>query len=316
MQQYFIRRLFTSIPVLLGISVVLFVLLHLAPGGPKAAYALEGASIEDLERLHKNLGLDQPLYVQYVRWLTALARGEWGYSFKDGRPASRVVLERIPATLQLMAAALLLTMVIAVPIGMYTATHPGSFRHRFVSVLTLLGISIPTFWTGLMFILLFARTLGWLPSGGLATIGAEFSLRDRLLHLIGPGIVMASVNISKWTRYVHSSMLEVMLEDYIRTARGKGLREWRVVLQHALRNTLLPVITLLGLEIPRLFSGAMVTEVIFSWPGSGRLIVESLLQRNYPVLMANFMLIALMVVGGNLLADLAYRVVDPRIRYE
>jgi peptide/nickel transport system permease protein len=302
------------IPVLFGISMVFFVLLHYAPGGPKAVYALEGASTEDLQRLYRNLGLDEPIHVQYVKWLGSMLRGDWGNSFKDGRPVSEVVFERVPATLQLMGAALILALTVAVPLGIYSGTRPGSFGSNVVNVGTLLGISIPTFWSGLIFILVFARTLGWLPSGGMQTIGADFSLQDRLLHIVGPAAVLASVNVAKWARYIHAGIRDVMLEDYVRTARSKGLAEHTVLGRHALRNALLPVITLLGLEIPRMLSGAMVTEVIFSWPGSGRLIVESLLQRNHPVLMGNLMLIALIVLCGNLLADLSYSFADPRIR--
>lgn len=308
------RRLLGAIPLLLGISIVIFGLIQLPPGGPADIYAgSPTVSSEDLARISENLGLNDPLPVQYLRWLGGMVRGDWGTSYRDGRPVTQAIFERLPATLELMFASLLIAIVLAVPIGVYTATRATRFPRYALNVFTMLGISVPTFWTGLMVILVFAGQLGWIPSGGRARSDA---LLAQLHHLIAPATVLALVSMAGFARYIHSSMLEVMQEDYIRTARAKGLHNRSIVFRHAFRNASIPVITLLGLEVPKLFSGALVTEVVFSWPGIGRLITESILARNYPVLMGAFMLSAVMVVLGNLLADVCYGLVNPQIRYD
>ncbi|MGH2534547.1 MAG: ABC transporter permease [Thermomicrobiales bacterium] len=315
MARYIVRRLLTAVPLLLGVSVVLFTLIHLAPGGPADIYA-DNPTVrpEDLARMQENLGLNDPLPVQYVKWLRGMVVGDWGNSYKDGRAVTAAIRERLPATLELMGASALIAITCAIPIGIFTATRARTWSRYVVNAVTMLGISIPTFWTGMMVILIFAVRLGWLPTGGRG--GEDWAVADRLHHLVGPAIVLGVVSIAGWARYVHSSMLEVMQADYIRTARAKGLVEQAVVLRHALRNASIPIITLLGLQLPQLFSGALVTEVIFSWPGLGRLITESITGRNYPVLMGAFMLTAVMVVVGNLIADVLYGLVNPQIRYD
>jgi peptide/nickel transport system permease protein len=311
---YILRRLLGAIPLLLGISVVIFALIHLPPGGPADIYAgSPNVSADDLARMNENLGLNDPLPIQYAKWLGNMVRGDWGNSYKDGRPVTSAILERLPATLQLMVASLVIALALAVPIGIYTATRATKLPRYIVNVLTMLGISVPTFWTGLMVILFFAGRLGWIPTGGR---GREGDLLDQLHHLIAPALVLALVSMAGFARYIHSSMIEVMQEDYIRTATAKGLTNRTVVLRHAFRNASIPVITLLGLEVPRLFSGALVTEVVFSWPGIGRLVTESILGRNYPVLMGTFMLSAILVIFGNLIADVCYGLVNPQIRYD
>jgi len=311
---YIVRRLLGAIPLLLGISIILFLLIHLPPGGPADIYAgSPTVSAADLAQMQENLGLNDPLPVQYAKWLGGMLTGNWGNSYKDGRPVTQAVLERLPATLQLMGASLFIAIVLAVPIGLYTSTRATRFPRYLVNVLTMLGISVPTFWTGLMAILFFGGRLGWIPTGGRGQAGEPL---DQLHHLITPALVLALVSTAGFARYIHSSMIEVMQADYVRTARAKGIRARGVVLRHAFRNASIPVITLLGLEVPRLFSGALVTEVIFSWPGIGRLITESVLGRNYPVLMGTFMLSAVMVIIGNLLADIGYGLANPQIRYD
>lgn len=311
---YILRRLLGAIPLLLGISVVIFALIHLPPGGPADIYAgSPNVSADDLARMNENLGLNDPLPIQYAKWLGNMVRGDWGNSYKDGRPVTSAILERLPATLQLMVASLVIALALAVPVGIYTATRATKLPRYIVNVLTMLGISVPTFWTGLMVILFFAGRLGWIPTGGR---GREGDLLDQLHHLIAPALVLALVSMAGFARYIHSSMIEVMQEDYIRTATAKGLTNRTVVLCHAFRNASIPVITLLGLEVPRLFSGALVTEVVFSWPGIGRLVTESILGRNYPVLMGTFMLSAILVIFGNLIADVCYGLVNPQIRYD
>lgn len=314
MGRYILRRLLGAIPLLLGISILLFALIHLPPGGPADIYAgSPTASAADLARINENLGLNDPLPVQYLKWLRGILTGDWGVSYRDGRPVTTAILERLPATLQLMVTSLVIALVLAVPIGIYTATRATRLPRYVINVLTMLGISVPTFWTGLMVIMFFAGRLGWIPSGGRGRPG---DLLDQAHHLLAPALVLALVSMAGFARYIHSSMLEVMNEDYIRTARAKGLPFRVVVWRHAFRNASIPVITLLGLEIPRLFSGALVTEVVFSWPGIGRLITESILGRNYPVLMGAFMLSAFLAVIGNLIADICYGLVNPQIRYD
>lgn len=315
MGRFILRRLIGAIPLLLGISVVLFVLIHLPPGGPADIYAGQpGITQADLDQIEENLGLNDPLPVQYVKWVQGIVTGDWGNSYKDGRPVTKAIFERLPATLELMVASSIISIALAIPIGLYTATRATKFPRYVVNVFTMLGISVPTFWTGLMVILIFASRFGWIPTGGRG--GEDWDIIDRLHHLAAPALVLGTVSIAGWARYVHSSMIEVMQADYVRTARAKGLKERAVVLGHGFRNASIPIITLLGLEIPKMFSGALVTEVVFSWPGIGRLITESILGRNYPVLMGAFLLASLMVVIGNLLADVFYGLTDPRVRYD
>lgn len=312
MAAFIVRRLLTAIPLLLGISMVLFVLIHLPPGGPADIYAgSPTASAADLARMNENLGLNDPLPVQYVKWLRGMVTGDWGVSYKDGRPVTTAILERLPATIQLMLTSLLIAVVLAIPIGVFTATRAQRGARYVVNVFTMLGISVPTFWTGLMVIMIFAGRLGWIPAGGR---GRPDDLLSQLHHLIAPALVLALVSMAGFARYIHSSMVEVMQEDYVRTATAKGLARRTVVFRHAFRNASIPLITLIGLELPRLISGALVTEVVFSWPGLGRLITESILARNYPVLMGAFMLIALMTILGSLIADVGYGLVNPQIR--
>lgn len=311
---YILRRLLGAIPLLLGISIVIFALIHLPPGGPADIYAgSPNVSAADLAKVNENLGLNDPLPVQYVKWLGGMVRGDWGNSYKDGRPVTEAIFERLPATLQLMGAALFIALALAVPIGIYTSTRATKLPRYVLNVFTMLGISVPTFWTGLMVILVFAGQLQWVPTGGRGDAG---DLLDQLHHLLAPAFVLGLVSMAGFARYIHSSMIEVMQEDYIRTAASKGLQDRAVIFRHAFRNASIPVITLLGLEVPRLFSGALVTEVVFSWPGIGRLITESILGRNYPVLMGTFMLSAFLVIIGNLIADVCYGFVNPQIRYD
>lgn len=312
MAAFIVRRLLTAIPLLLGISMVLFVLIHLPPGGPADIYAgSPTASAADLARMNENLGLNDPLPIQYVKWLRGMVTGDWGVSYKDGRPVTTAILERLPATIQLMLTSLLIAVALAIPIGVFTATRAQRGARYVVNVFTMLGISVPTFWTGLMVIMIFAGRLGWIPAGGR---GRPDDLLSQLHHLIAPALVLALVSMAGFARYIHSSMVEVMQEDYVRTATAKGLARRTVVFRHAFRNASIPLITLIGLELPRLISGALVTEVVFSWPGLGRLITESILARNYPVLMGAFMLIALMTILGSLIADVGYGLVNPQIR--
>lgn len=299
------------------ISLLLFLLLRVPPGGPADVYAADpAASPEAVARLRALWGLDRPLAVQYAVWLRNALAGDWGLSFAERRPVARVVLERVPATLLLTGTALGLSLGAGLVLGCLAATS----RHRVVAglvqLVAVLGMSVPTFWSGMLVILVFAVLLRWLPAGGIATIGAGFSLADRLLHLAGPALVLGSAYVAQWTRYVQAGLGETLDEDYVRTARARGLGEARLVLRHALPNAAIPLVTVVGLEVPRLLAGAMVTEVVFAWPGIGRLLTQSLLARDYPVALGVLMLLALGVVAANLLTDLAYRWLDPRVRLE
>ncbi len=317
MSRYIVRRLLLAIPTLLAVSIILFGLLHLAPGGPMAIYASSpNADPQTLAEIEQRLGLRDPLPVQYVKWLRGMVTGDWGVSYKYARNVTSVVGERVFPSLELMITSLLIAVLLSVPLGVLSAVS----RHRWVqylsSVFSMLGISIPTFWLGMMILLFFSLRLGLLPSGGMDTIGMGFNPWDRLIHLIAPAFVLATLQIAGWSRYIRSSMLEVVGQDFIRTARSKGLAERVVIYGHALRNALLPLITMIGMQGGQLLGGAMVTEVVFSWPGMGRLLADSLAARDYPVLMGAFMLMSVLVVLGNLLADIGYAVADPRIRLE
>ncbi len=314
MHRYLLRRSLLAIPTLLATSIILFGLLHLAPGGPVAIYAGPDAGPEDLVRIARLLGTDQPLPLQYVKWIGGMVSGDWGRSFRYREPVAVVLGGRLPNTLQLMLAALILALVLAVPFGVIAAVSRRRWVQHQASLASMLGVSIPTFWLGMMVLLVFSVKLRWLPSGGMAAIGVGFTLTNRLHHLIGPALVLSTLYIAAWSRYVRSSLLEVIHQDYIRTGRAKGLSEHRIIFRHALRNALLPLVTLIGLQAPTLVGGAIITETVFAWPGMGRLLAESLTSRDYPVLMASFMIMAALTVVGNLLADLAYGWIDPRIR--
>lgn len=315
MNRYLLRRALLALPTLLVISIILFGILHLAPGGPAAIYASSSeTSPEDLARIERLLGIDQPLPLQYGRWLVGILQGDWGRSFRYREPVTAVLAGRLPNTIQLMLAALVLAIALSIPFGIVSAVSRRRWVQYQASIVSMLGISIPTFWLGMMILLLFSVKLRWLPSGGMATIGTAFSLTDRLLHLIGPATVLATLYIAGWSRYLRSSLLEVMPQEYIRTARAKGLAEQSVLFRHALRNALRPLVTLVGLQAPALVGGAIITETVFAWPGMGRLLTESLISRDYPVLMGAFMIMAVLTVLGNLLADLAYGWIDPRVR--
>jgi peptide/nickel transport system permease protein len=315
MISYLGRRLTAAIPTLLAISVVLFGILHLAPGGPLAVYSVGlDADPEQIAAIERRLGLQDPLPAQYARWLVGIATGDWGRSYKYAREVSGVIGDRVGPSLELMGAALLLALVLSVPLGVASALSRRKTVQHAASVLSMLGVSIPTFWLGLMILLVFSVRLRWLPSGGMATVGRGFDPLDSLQHVLAPALVLATLEIAGWSRYIRSSMLEVAAQDYVRTAHAKGLAERLVLYRHMLRNALLPLITLVGLQGGRLVGGALVTEVVFAWPGMGRLLGESLAARDYPVVMAAFMIMAVTVVVGNLLADIGYALADPRVR--
>ncbi len=298
--------------------MVMFGIIHLAPGGPMAIYAMSpNVDQAELDRIEERLGLNDPLPIQYVRWLKGMLTGDWGLSYKFGRKVAAVLGDRIWPSIQLVGASLIIALVVSVPLGMFSALYRNRFVQYIANAGAMLGVSVPTFWLGMVILLYFSVRIRIIPSGGMMTIGLEgFQLWDRLYHLLPPATVLATLHLAGWSRYVRSSMLEVMGQDYIQTARSKGLAERVVIYRHALKNALLPLVTLVGLQGGRLIGGAMITEVVFAWPGLGRLLAESLSGRDYPVLMASFMLMSVLVVFGNLLADVCYGIIDPRIRLE
>ena len=316
MLSYAARRTLGALPRVLLVSLLLFLLLQLPAGGPADVFAADpNASPEAIQRIEELWGLDRPLHEQYLSWLGNMARGDWGFSFGERRPARDVVLERLSNTLWLTGGALLIGLVFGVALGVATAAARSRAARAALQLLSVVGMSIPTFWSGTLVLLFFGVRLGWIPSGGMGTVGQAFSLTDLLHHLVAPALVLGSVYVAQWSRFVHAGLEEAMREDYVRTARAKGRRRPALLLRHAFPNATIPLLTVLGLELPRLMAGAMVTEVVFAWPGLGKLLTDSLLGRDYPVVMAALMLLVLLVIVANLLTDLAYGVLDPRVRY-
>ncbi len=320
MLAYLARRLFQSLVVLAGLSVVFFALLAATPGDPVEVLAAQRPDLlpEDVARLRALYGLDDPLPVRYVKWLRGVLRGDLGYSRTYSQPVGALVARRLGATVQLAAAAFALALAAGVAVGVGAAVRPHSAWDYAATGLSAAGLAIPAFWLGIVAILVFAVWLRWLPAGGMMTPGVEAGVPaavDRVRHLVLPTVVLAVGGMAAWVRYTRASMLEVLGQDYIRTARAKGLPRTSVVRRHALRNALLPLVTLVALAVPRLLDGAVVTETVFSWPGMGLLLYQAVLGHDYPVAMAVLMLLAAVTVLANLAADVAYAAVDPRIRY-
>lgn len=307
-------RILEIIPLLIIISILAFFLVKLMPGDPMDMMIDTTITGHELELRREALGLNDPLPVQYYHWAKEIITGNLGFSMKTGEPVSKLIMERVPSTVTLMGLSLILSLLIAIPAGVYSATKQYSKLDYTFTVMTLAGVSIPTFFLGLTFIYIISVKLNLLPTGMIATPGLEFSIIDRIKHLILPMTVLGLNGAAVYTRYMRSSMLEIICQDFIRTARAKGTVERRVIFVHALRNGLIPIITLLGLSIPTLFSGAVITEQVFNWPGIGKLMVDSVFARDYPVLMALILISAFLVVFGNLLADILYGLVDPRIK--
>jgi peptide/nickel transport system permease protein len=311
---YLLRRLIMLVPLLLGLTVVIFALIHLAPGDPAAAFVSQ-SSIDPqvIAQVRKNLGLDQPLPVQYVVWLGHVARLDFGtaYTFNQ-TPVIELIAQRLPATLVLQSAALALSLLIAVPLGVASARRPYSLLDNSATVGAFLGLALPSFWIGLLFQLVLAVALGWLPA---STTGTDASGPERLKYLIMPTVVLALPTVAIFTRFMRSSMLEVIQQDYVTTARAKGLAEAAVTYRHALKNALIPLVTVVGTQLARLLGGSVIVETIFAWPGLGLLAYESILRRDYPVVLALALLTGAFILIVNVLVDLAYLVVDPRVSF-
>jgi peptide/nickel transport system permease protein len=323
MLTFVVRRILLSIPLLLLISIILFGILSQAPGGPLTPYLQNPHITEaDIVRLKHNLGLDQPVPIQYLHWLNQVVHGDFGYSTSNSQTVTEAMLDRAPATLELMGTALTLAIVFGVFFGILSAIKQYSWVDYLITTFAFFGQSMPVFWFALMMQLIFSVTgftgFGYhiaLPSAGIATNSDSFDFGDRLQHLILPSIVLAVLYLAQFSRFMRSSMLEVIHSDYIRTATSKGLARPYVVMRHAFRNALIPLVTIIALTLPDLVGGAIVTETIFAWPGNGRMFFNALGQFDFALLMGILCLSALLVVLSNLLADVCYAWLDPRVKY-
>jgi ABC-type dipeptide/oligopeptide/nickel transport system permease component len=313
MWRYVVRKILAAVPVLLGASLLAFLILQLAPGDPARLVAGEQASEDDVQVIRHKLGLDQPLYIQYVRFLESVAAGDLGRSIRTGRAVRSEIAVRFPYTMELALASLLLSVTIGVAAGIAAAVRPNTVYDYGGSFVALAGISTPTFWLGLLLMLLFAYHLGWLPASGR---GGPVWTMPGLASIIMPAIALGTPSAAIISRLTRSSLLEVLRQDYVRTARSKGLAERIVILRHSLRNALIPVVTVVGLRLGALLGGAVITEQVFSWPGMGTLIVTAISTRDYPMVQGAMLVVATVFVLVNLTVDLVYAAVDPRIRYE
>jgi peptide/nickel transport system permease protein len=313
MVRFVARRLLESIPLLLGVAVLSFIFMQLAPGGPDTLFAKNGRmTAEQLANIRHSMGLDRPMHEQLFSWIRNLARGDLGLSYSQFRPVSTVIWEVFPNTVILMVAGLLISLVCALVFGILAARKPYGIFDNVTSFISYFGLAMPVFWFGLMLQLLFAVRLGWLPSAGMySPDGGGFG--DLLRHLVLPALTIGIGSIAGWSRYVRSSTVEQLSQDYVRSARSKGLSERRVMTGHALRNALIPLVTVVGIDVPLYLTGAVLTETVFSWPGMGRLFFDALTVRDYPVLMGILVLGAVLIVVGNLVADVIYGLLDPRI---
>jgi peptide/nickel transport system permease protein len=313
MGRYVFKRLLQAIPLLIGISLVVFLMIHAAPGDAAEFAISQRANEQQVQEYRHYLGLDLPWYQQYLRLVGNWAHGNLGTSIVQRRPVSTIIWERLPRTMELIGLSTIFALLLAIPIGIISAVRQYSLVDHVVTVTSFIGIAIPSFWLAIMMILLFSVKLHWFPTNGTQTIGQPFNIVDHLKHLVMPVTVLTVIQTAGWSRYMRSSMLEVLQQDYVRTAHSKGLPARRVLFRHAFRNALMPIITLLGLSLPTLVGGAIITEQIFAWNGLGQLTVTSASQRDIPVVMTIVMMSAVAIIIGNLLADICYRFVDPRI---
>ena len=306
MARFLARRLALTIPVLLGVATLVFSLIHFIPGDPAQAMLGEAAPQADVDELRRSLGLDRPLLEQYGAFLGGLVRGDLGTSLRTGQPVATQILERMPATMELAAAAMIVAICVSIPLGIAAAVRRGTALDHAAMTLALTGVSVPNFWLGPLLAIVFAVELGWLPVSG----------RGTLQHLILPAISLGAALAAILARMTRASMLEELREPYVQAARARGVSRFRAVVRHAFRNSLIPVVTLVGLQFGAVLTGAVITETIFAWPGIGRLLIQSIGFRDYPLVQGCILLIAITYVGVNLLTDLVYGVLDPRIRYE
>jgi ABC-type dipeptide/oligopeptide/nickel transport system permease component len=306
MSRYLLRRLLLTIPVLIGVATLVFALIHFIPGDPAQAMLGEGATPEDVAQLRTRLGLDRPLLVQYGSFLNGVVHGDLGVSLRNDQPVTKQIVERMPATAELALAAMAVAVLIALPLGIAAAVWRGTWVDHAAMTLSLVGISVPNFWLGPLMAIVFAVELGWLPVGGSGT----------LAHLVLPSVTLGAALAAILARMTRASLLEELSEPYVLAARAKGVSRTRAVLHHAFRNSLIPIVTILGLQFGVVLTGAVITETIFAWPGIGRLLIQSISFRDYPTVQGCVLLIAITYVGVNLITDLTYGFLDPRIRVD
>jgi len=319
MTRFILRRLAISIPVLLGISISTYLFLSLAPGDPVTAMLspeqMSSLGPEWVEQQREALGLNKPFPVRYGLWMKEVAQGNLGFSYRGGQPVLDLILERIGPTLRLMATVMVIALALGIPFGVLSALKQYSWIDYLVTILGFTAVSVPSFFLALGLIYVFALKLQWLPTAGMNGVGVTPTFRDSLSHLILPAFALGLAQAAPLIRYVRSSMLESIRQDYVTVARAKGLRERSVIFRHALRNVLIPIVTIVAIEVPGLFGGTVIIEQIFAWPGMGTLAITSVLGRDYPVIMGITLIGAVMIVLSNLLADVLYAVIDPRIRF-
>ncbi len=316
MVRFTVRRLLGAIPLLFGVAILSFIFMEIAPGGPDTLFARNGRmSQAQLDAIRHNLGLDEPMLVRLGIWLRNLLQGDLGTSYSEFRPVSDVIREVLPNTFLLMGVGMLISLTAALLFGVLAARKQYGFVDNTSSFISYFGLAMPVFWFGLMLQMLFAVKLGWLPSAGKSDAINGGGFVDTVQHMLMPAFTIAIGSIAGWSRYVRASVLEQLNQDHVRTARAKGLSERRVLSGHVVRNALIPFVTIAGIDVPLYLTGAVITETVFAWPGMGRLFFESLTKRDYPVLMGILMLGAVLIVIGNLIADLVYGLLDPRIKY-
>jgi peptide/nickel transport system permease protein len=308
-----LQRVTQGVIVLLLVSAITFLLVNLAPGGPGALMRMD-VTAEQREALARRLGLDQPLLVRYAQWLGGAVRADFGISLSSNEPVAQRIAQRLPNTLLLAVSALLVSTLVGIPMGVFAALRRSTLPDFVIALISVMGVSVPAFWLGIILILILSVNLGWLPSSGMATTGSEGDVVDRLRHLLMPALVLSTTVLPYVVRFTRSALLDVLHQDYVRTATAKGLARLNVVYGHALRNALVPVVSIIGTLVPRLVGGAVVTEAVFGWPGMGRLAVEAANGRDYPLIVAITVVIAAVVVVSSLVVDLAYTWLDPRIR--
>jgi peptide/nickel transport system permease protein len=320
MTRYFIRRVLISVPIFFLITLVVYALYTLSPGDPVVNIVGYDTFVrmrpEQLQKIRQQYGFDQPWTTRYVRWLGRALHGDLGYPYKGNKTVVQTLKERIPPTLLLMGTSLILAMFLGIPMGIYMAMRQYSLGDYLLTIVAFAQLSFPSFFVGLAMIYVFALKLDILPTYGMQTIGAPFSVVDRMRHLIMPAVILGVFSAGVWARYTRASMLEVMRSDYVTVARAKGLSERAVTVRHIFRNALLPIVTIIALDIPALLAGAVITEQIFQWPGMGMLTIRATNTRDYPMLMGILLVSAIMILASNLIGDMLYAVVDPRIRYD
>ena len=313
MKRYIIKRIVQMIPVLILVSIFSFMIIHFAPGDPLNMYIRPDMTQQEINELRVDLGLDGTIVEQYFAWSKNVCKGNFGNSLINHQPVASQIFSKLPATILLMGTSFVLSVLVAIPLGLWSGMKKNKMTDQVISILAYIGISIPAFWLGLMLIIVFALNLHWLPSNGMRTVGVK-SVFDVAKHLILPGIVLSIGNMSVFTRYIRSNTISQLEEEYVLTARSKGITERKIMLKHVLKNCLLPVITLAGMNLASLVTGSFIIESVFGWPGMGTLGMSAINSRDYPMIMAFTMLSCLILIIGNLIADLLYGIADPRIK--